>query len=239
MRKRRRRIIGGGTVVTLGSQLLSLSLFIMLLAFFIVLNAISSYEQTKVNPVVESISYAFASRLAAQQGDDHPSTGRSDETSSGEGDVLERMEALFTAEIPGAHTVVSQGRGEMYVRMPFDELEAAVIAAGRSAGSSGVKKTPFLPTLVGLMKSDAAGRPYRMDMLLNIDANPAQMQNEKPGELGASLKRISRIAQRLESAGLSPRLISAGVQKGKDGTVELLFRRHIPFNPLGEAHDQP
>lgn len=240
MRNRRRRV-SAGTSGGMGSQLLSLSLFVMLLAFFIILNAISNFEQTKVRPVMDSLGYTFASKVSNEPVDEQPSvTEDEDETSIHEGDTLERMQALFNAQIPGHDTVLSHQKGEMYVKLPFDEFEAAVMAVGQrnllEQRNENVKllKGFFLPTLVALMKSDGAGKPYRMDMMLNIGENPAALQNQQPKQLAATIAQMGAIAGKIEASGLSPKLISAGLQKGEEGTVELLFRRHVPFNPLGK-----
>ncbi len=50
------------------TQLLSLALFIVILAFFIVLNTISDYREDKVIPVLASLEAAFASQLISAKG---------------------------------------------------------------------------------------------------------------------------------------------------------------------------
>ena len=69
--KHRRRKISGDSGGSSGGQLLAMSLFIMLLAFFIVLNAISNYENSKVKPVLQSIELTFASKIT-EEGNDKP-----------------------------------------------------------------------------------------------------------------------------------------------------------------------
>jgi len=51
----------------MGSSFLNLSLFIMLLSFFIVMNSVSSYETTKISPVIDSIEMAFGSKLEEEK----------------------------------------------------------------------------------------------------------------------------------------------------------------------------
>ena len=46
-----------------GSQVLALGLFIMLLAFFIVLNALSTFDEQLARPVIASLERTFASRI--------------------------------------------------------------------------------------------------------------------------------------------------------------------------------
>jgi hypothetical protein len=53
MRSRRRKITQDESR-SLGSQILGLTMFIMLLAFFIILNSISTFNQEKVMPCVKA-----------------------------------------------------------------------------------------------------------------------------------------------------------------------------------------
>ena len=236
--RNRRRSGSTGTAKSMSGQLLGLSLFIMMLAFFIVLNAVSSYEESKVRPIMESLGYTFASQSMDKDIDDHPSQRENEDTSLDEGETIDRLQALFSAQIPSHEAVVSHRRGVMHVMVPYDDFETAVMAVGqRNALEQKDKNTKFLagfflPTLVALMKTDAVATPYRMDMLLNIEDNPAMLQNEQPKQLAKYMKNMSQIAAKIESAGLATKLISTGLQKGEPGMVELLFRPHIPFNPV-------
>ena len=238
--RNRRRSGSTGTAKSMSGQLLGLSLFVMLLAFFIVLNAISSFEATRIKPVIESLGYAFASRMAEQPVDDHPSMREDEDMSISEGKTVDRLKALFSAQIPSNEAVVSHRKGALHVRVPYDDFKGAVMATGqRNAlnqpqGSIKFLKGFFLPTLVALMKTDEVSAPYRMDMILNIPENPATLQNQQPQQLAAFVKNMSVLAGKIEDAGLSTKLISTGLQQGEAGMVDLLFRPHIPYDPLGD-----
>ncbi len=237
MRNRRRKG-GAGTARSMGGQLLGLSLFIMLLAFFIVLNAISQFEEVKVRPVMQSLSHAFAANIQDMPLDEQPSVTEAETASVKEGDTVERLQALFTAQIPSHEAVVSERQGVMYVKVPFDDFEAAVMAVGQrnalddDSGQAQFFRGFFLPTLVALLKTDTVQTPYRMDMMLNIDENPAHLQNQQPQRLADTMQTMSAIAEKIEAGGLPAKLLSSGVRKGEAGTIELLFRRHIPYSPV-------
>jgi len=222
--------------------LLSLSLFIMLLAFFIVLNTISSYEEEKVKPVLDSIGATFASKVT-EFGNDLPSVTASVEKSLHEGSTLDKLESLFVAQIPAHKAQLNQSSGTMHVELSFDDFERAVIALGGGTR----KETPdnveaaellegfFLPALVALMNNNNTGYPYRMDVLVTMDENPALIENQNPQRMITVVKRISRVAQQIEQGGLPEKLMTVGIKQGKAGNVELFFRPHIPYNPLGEG----
>lgn len=237
MRARRRRV-ATGTARSMSSQVLGLSLFIMLLAFFIVLNAVSSYEETKVRPVLESLGYVFASRIEQEIVNEDPSITQDDKESLHEGETVERLQALFKAQLPNHEAIVSERHGTMHVKLPFDDFEAAVMALGQynaldqGGGNEGAfMKGFFLPTLVSLLRREVGTVDYRMDMLLNLEGNPAQLQNKQPKKVASLVKRMSAIAKKIEDAGLSTKLLSGGLQKGEKDMVELIFRYHIPYDP--------
>ncbi|MCB1556424.1 MAG: flagellar motor protein MotB, partial [Alphaproteobacteria bacterium] len=154
MRGRRRRATTG-TEQGASGQLLALALFIMLLAFFIVLNAISTFDETRVRPAMDSIEKAFASKMVDQP-EVNPSLAPAPEQARGEGDTLDKIEGLFTAHIPGQDVVMDKSRGEMHVRVPYDSLKKAVFSIGaQTPGETDLN--PFLPTLLGLLSSRASG----------------------------------------------------------------------------------
>lgn len=236
MRSRRRQG-SAGTEKGLGSQLLGLSLFVMLLAFFIVINSISSYQDGKIKPVLQSLEYAFASKVAAYDSD-RPSTTESEEISLHEGDTLDRLKALFTAQIPSNRITVNKTKGTMHVRVKMEELESAVIAAGQRDISSVPQQERdfvqnfFLPTLISVVRLEKTAAPYRMDMMLNIDMTPAEMQNKEPQRMMSLIKSISGIAEKVETAGMPRKLVSIGLARGEKDTVDIYFRRHIPYSPV-------
>ncbi len=246
MRNRRRKT-GAGTARSMSAQLLGLSLFIMLLAFFIVLNAISSYEETKVRPIMDSLGEVFSSRLQEDERvEESPSVTEDESKSINEGSALDKMQALFKSQIPSHEAVVSNRKGVMYVKVPFDDFEEAILAVGQP---SKVKKQEegeqaqflkgfFLPTLISLVDMDTGNIPYRMDIVLNVNENPARLQNRRPKKLAALMKKMGRIASKIEDAGLPTKLVSVGLQKGEEDMVEIIFRRHIAFNPLGPDENE-
>jgi len=236
---RGRRRIERGERKSLATQYLSLSLFIMLLAFFIVLNAISQYEEEKVNTVVESLEGAFSSKIT-QKEDFQPSVTASPEHSVGEGNTPERLEALFKSRIPHNKIIKNDLTGTLHVFVKWEEFKKAVMKLGQQTANAGGNKAQetsstafFLPSLVALLRADQMSVPYHMDILLNVGDKPAWLQNQEPQKLARIMKEIGVVAVQLEHTGLPAKLMSAGLKKGKEGLAELYFRPHIPFNPLG------
>lgn len=216
-------------------KLLALSLFIMLLAFFIVLTALSSYEETRVVPIFQSLEMAFASTVRNESENKAAVSGRST-LSTGEGTTLERLEALFRSIIPGRQVVRNSRTGTLHVNMDIETFERAITMLSLEQDLEGVREeareTFILPALVALLQAGQQGAPYHMDVLLEVGENPAQLMNSTPDKTMLDMKRVGVFVQRIEDAGLPAKYVSAGLQKGQRGMVELFFRPYVPFSPL-------
>lgn len=231
MRRSRRRFIADDSK-TLGSQIPALSLFVIMLAFFIMLNSVSVIKEEKAKPLMDSIEEAFASRIS-QNENWQPSTATSDESGTGEGRVTDRMEGLFQAHIAGIKTQQDEGAGTLLMRMSYADFTAAVSSAGDSARQN----RQFMETLASMLRSGAAGQPYRMDIFLQVDDNPAVMQGRQPQKMSVLMRDLGVLAQQLEKAGLPQRLMSVGLEKGQSGAVELLFRPHVAYSPVAQQEE--
>lgn len=225
MRSRRRKIIQDESK-TLGSQILGLTMFIMLLAFFIILNSISTFNQEKVQPLRESLQMAFTSTLTTSI-DLDPSIVSTTDKETSEGKVTARLERLFSANVAGVEAQTDNGSGTILLRMKFDDFKKAVDAA--VTGTS--PKSDFMRTLVSLVRTDMSGFTYRMDVFVQVNGNPAHMQNREPQKIDAIMDDLAGIAMRLGRTGLPDKLMSFGIEDGDDGMVEILFRPHVPYNP--------
>lgn len=214
-------------------QMMSLSLFIMLLAFFIVLNGMSSFDEMAARPVVESLSSAFSTEVRYEE--TAPSMKEDPVKSLHEGETIERIDALFTAQISGFETTKSKSRGIISVDVALDEFSKGIMRLNQKDLS--IDRLPptdgafFLPTLVSILKSDERGRTYRMDMIYHVTGNPARLQNEEPQEVASMLERAGQITRRLQEAGMSQRLMSFSIEQGKTEQVTLTFAPHYPFDP--------
>jgi hypothetical protein len=241
--QRRRRRVSVGSESSNSGQVLALSLFLMLLAFFIVLNAISDFEETRVKPILDSLEKSFAAETIPPT-DTNPSVQESESLSVDEGDVTERLEALFRSQIPTYEAATNKTKGTMHVRLPLDEFKQAVMAVGQrqtenKAGKDGqfLLKGFFLPTLIAVIRADKAEMPYRMDMILNVGDNPPHLQNDKPKIAQKHVKDMSTLATKLQNSGLPARLQSIGLGNGPEGTVDLVFRPHVAFDPTEGADE--
>ena len=235
MLNRRRRKINSPAGNADAAQMMNLALFIMLLAFFIVLNAISSFEEVKTQPIVKNLQETFSTDVRFEE--ESPSIVEDPVESIHDGDTIERIESLFQAQISGFKATKSEARGMMFIDVPLSDFSTAVMAieqedlSVRRIAPSQADGAFFLPTLISILKSDEQGRTYRMDMIYYLEGNPAALQNENPQAVNAVVRRAGQLTRKLEEAGLSQRLMSFSLQKGDPDTITLVFAPHTPFDP--------
>ncbi len=218
----------------MANQFLGLSLFIMLLAFFIILNSISTYEDTKSRPVLNSLIVAFSNREPV----DVLPPGPMDMVSETQnlGSTLDKLESLFSAQITAADTRQNRLGTIMYVRAPFDDFRDAITSSLSGAPAPLVnpldeQNIDLLPMLVSLLETDDAV-PYKMDMILNVEQEPSALLAESPEQFVVHNNAVSAIARKVTESGLPTRQITVGIGQGEPGFINLVFRRYEPFNPV-------
>lgn len=211
----------------MANQFLALSLFLMLLSFFIVMNAISTFDETKVTPRMNSVSLAFS--MTPPKENQAPSSVESSRASAGTGDTFEELDGLFDAHISGFQVAKNRLGTQMYVKVPVSEFEN-VIQYSKSQNEGGV--VAFLPTFISMLRADKNGAPYRMDLFLNIPEDVQQYKLNNLDGLNAAVKKVSDYTQSLEDRGLPKHLLSAGLKKGDPAFIELVFMKHEPYDAL-------
>lgn len=234
IRRRRRRNESGSSSSDTG-QMMDLALFIMLLAFFIVLNTLSTYEDVKTEKVRRSIALSFSKEAAITQS--MPSSRPDPVQSLKEGHTFDRLDALFESQIMAFEATKIKSRGVMLVRLPYDDFERAIEAIGQKnllnyPSRKEIRGNFFLPTLASLLRANIDGAPTRMEINVQVKGNPAKIQNQKPKELDDIISKVGAFSQKLEKSGVPKKLINIGIRKGNSKFIELVFRKYVPFSPV-------
>jgi len=219
----------------MANQFLSLSLFLMLLSFFIVLNSMSDFEEkTAVPAVLNSLNIAFTGKDQNIL-DGHINIGPSAvptpyEEGRGEGDTLETIEGLFNAHIAGFEAKRNRLGTVMHVSLPIGSFERAVKTSSLEAPQGGdANPLNFSQTMITLLRSSEESRPYRIDMVYNLENDPVVLLRAAPDTFKAALVRVSALAGYLEQKGLPKKMMSVGLSKGKTGYIDLYFYRYKPL----------
>jgi hypothetical protein len=220
---------------------MSLSLFVMLLAFFIVLNSLSVFEEGKQESVLQSVKQTFEIESAIQQ-DVGPSMVGDPYQSIRNGATNERINALFQSQIVGVNLKERNRDGTFLLEMPLETFSLALQAVGQQnlleTKSADINTGFFTPTLISLLTSSDQGIPYHMDIFILTPDNPATMMNQAPDILTATRKQLSSWAEMLSAAGLPSKLFSVGVRQGQRDYVQIIFRPYHPFSPIPQSGEK-
>tara|TARA_B100001989_G_scaffold252549_1_gene235019 strand:- start:5221 stop:5931 length:711 start_codon:yes stop_codon:yes gene_type:complete len=223
----------------MANQFLALSLFLMLLSFFIVMNAVSGYEKTKTQPVMKSLSLAFSNKEIVE--DHGPSEEPTMMMNLGKGDTLSKIEGLFDGHIANFTAKRNRLGTIMHVRLPVLAFKRAIempqLQSKDDSKLSNLADESFLQTLVTLLRAEENNLPYRMDMILETSYQPDVISEETQSRMRSDLTRVSGFASRLENYGMPQQYISAGLQFGETGYVSLYFKRYEHYSPLEKKHN--
>lgn len=199
------------------SQPLFLSLFLLLLAFFILLNALSTIEPGRSNRVLESVQRAFPSAYRAELGDGllegDPGQVIGEATRNGIGEIFRQV-------LPVARVTVEPDGNPIYV-------EAPVV---RVYGATGL--TPagdrLAARLAGFLAEPPAGSVLELDVLFSAD--PA----DRGAARTARARAVSDMVDAMAGHGIEPALLAAGLEPGISDSVRFVFRtRPVAGRPGG------
>lgn len=207
------------------SLLMFLGLYLLLLAFFIMLNSISSYEIEKSRAVIKGLGIAFS------QG-----SGKENATSQsgvilGNTRSLEAVRRIFEAAIPLAEIEQPVAGRILSVSLPMD----ALFVPGSTALKS--DQDGLLEQLAASLGAPPPGMRFDMEFVVGVEGGAA-----KDTALPLPVLRAGLFARALRQRGAPADGMSIGVDTARD-KVRLRFHlvpeneRHLDFSdidPLGE-----
>lgn len=234
----------------LTNQFLALSLFIVLLAFFIVLNAISvRKEESEYVPVLASIDKAFSS--GSKVNDDitatavRPSlnnTPQENDQSDGEQSALDELDALFQAQIPGMESDYFQQDGVYKISVKYSVLDYAITHLDGTVSNPYRSKKEgfdhFFGGIVYLMINNPKFQQYHLDIYLNTPFEPSLVDAQQQKFATKQIETLSKMAKNLEAAGLDRRYINIGLQKGRPHKADIYFTKYEDYSPVQDKTQQ-
>ncbi len=219
----------------MAGHIISLSIFTILLAFFIVLNANANFDYSRAGPVLNSLERTFA---AGFQGNNMPKVSpiTSTDTSHKRGDAMTRLENVFRARIPGSTITRSSSRGTLTVQMPYDDIRRQIEDSILTDGTTDIESPNLLLTTIPLLNHEEPEKRIQMDIILNIQQNPGTLEplNNETTDIEIAKHKnmyesISFFAKVFELGDLPTELINIGIQQGKADTVDIIFRPYKPY----------
>lgn len=218
----------------MANQFLSLGLFIIMLAFFLVLNSMSKFDATKAEVAINSVHKSFmTSALPAEIEQYANNLSFRESESFRAGDALDNVQALFHSTIPDAKASKNRFGSILTVQVNKTAFEKALQGKTNTPEGAQPRQDEFkerFTAMLAAMLDTQVSVPYTMDILLNIAQEPAALQKQDAAAASQALKTVSGYAQILQEQGVDSKLISPGLYKGESETVTLVFTRYEPIN---------
>ncbi len=191
---------------------LFLALFLLVLAFFIILVSISTFEEVKSAEVMDSLSSAFTSVLP-------PSTNPTEFTSQ-DGDVLagqqfqEQVTNLFSTALQVSKVSVVQPGRLMRITVPSNALFFADEARFRPA------LTPLLDRLVATLSARPVGLRYEMEFVIG---SAYTEETALPVTQTIESLRGGAFAREMVRRGVPPDSVAIGIMPGDPMETKIWF----------------
>lgn len=185
-----------------------LAVFILLLGFFILMNALSRFEEAKVGDVLESVEAAFA----RGEGAEDPSGDRFRAGSLAEAATAVReLGELILAEIPLAKLAPASDGRTLVLEMPATEL----LLDGSGQQTVREDRVALLSRVAGILLPRAGGVQVRLEALLAAEGDP----DARIGQIDGA----GAIARGLVHHGAPAGALTVGMEAGPSGRLRLLF----------------
>lgn len=194
------------------SQVLALSLFLMLLAFFIVLSTFSDFEEAKVSAVQTSVDEAFSSASDIMGETATPSDKAGDDFASQTGQAFDDIEAVLKAQIGLISITRDTQSGLMTISVP----EKSVFEDHLSPYGGGKTLASEITTIVKRTQGTSVG--FRVRVNAHLDSETLAPATK--------IKGLGIFARSMMQNGMDPHAMSIGLIGGKPGYVDLVFETY-------------
>ncbi len=201
-----------------------LSLKLLLLAFFILLNALSVIEEDKQRVVIDSVSQAFDGRIQAYRNLSEQAAGAGQ--LSGAKELATALADLLDSTLPAIRLREGASNSEVRIELPASMLftkNATELNPGRDLMLQRLAKA--------LLTQNKNGVSFQTEVRHGVPADALQRFDEIQGR-SVELARLGHLAQLLVKAGLPEEQISSGLEIGRPGAIFFSFQS---FETTAEA----
>lgn len=193
------------------SIVLMLSLKLILLAFFILLNAISEFEEARTREVIDSVNKAFYGQLEPIKA---PALLNGSPGFLPEADALfNDVGSLFEALVPAMRSTSTARARAVHIDLP----SGALFRIGTDTLRP--ERKPLIRSIAQvLLQRRVPNLAYTLEFLFGIPAG---------GATGAAraqeIRRASDLVRQAIDEGLAPEQLAIGVSPGRPGRIEVVL----------------
>lgn len=193
-----------------------LSLYLLLLAFFILLNSISNYEESRAEVAIGSLTATFRTDLQVRV--DRMSSSTSTGYFRSAAAFRRDVRRLFEETLPLARFSPVQRGGVLRVSLPTDQLFHAGSTRFR------LKARRLLDGIADSLNRQEPGLRFEAELLLRT--GPQLPDGPTSGAL-LEIQRAGIFARALRRRGAPPTSILTGIRPGDPGIAEITFATRV------------
>lgn len=190
-----------------------LALFIILLAFFIMLSGMSGFSKERADVVMDSVRSAFGIPNVVYFGGDGRAVSPGGQSTTGRGTAavtLEDVAKNFEHDVPGVRAVLIRRTGVLQIDLPINQMNGLV------GGLTDGRANPALSGLIQFVTAPER-RPYHVQIWVHhrdgMDVSKRSMATEL---------FLPFWVQKLTAMGLPERVLQVGVKPGPPGTIGVM-----------------
>ncbi|MFD2207912.1 flagellar motor protein MotB [Kiloniella antarctica] len=191
-----------------------LSLKLLLLAFFIMLNAMSSFEEDKARAVLQSVNSTFSGD--ASELERHATFESALGDLDDKAKLIAEIERLFESTIPAVEREQGSAQSYLRLRLPTESMfigDETELASGREL---------LLKRIVASLNGYAAGGGFfEFEFLYGVSR---EQSTKTIPNLELLLIRSGIVAEEIQNAGLPADKFAIGLQPESDGSVYFVIR---------------
>lgn len=206
----------------MGNQYLGLSLFIIILCFFILLNQHANFSHSKTQNVIQSLEMAFSNRIVGDESQPIIQQ-QAAEARQEEGHVFDDVNALFSAHIPDFTFQQDKGKERLSATMDLKSFRAALDRIETLITTDDADpdiKPALLDTLITLAQQDDTQTPYRIN--ISLGTTPALYEEISEAEKKAEVFEVlAALSVQFSSSGFPQDLLSLSVIEGRSDVVNI------------------
>jgi hypothetical protein len=202
------------------TQFLILSLFLLLLAFFIALTAGAEFDDNKTDPILNSLEDSFPVNRLRGQG--VPSVIEQPDIGRDAGQALDQIEGIFKSPLFPFESRTKREKGAVIVTMSVKEVEELLDIAPLSI-TTPIKRQSFLASLSGLIQPQNADHNLMMSIIVYSGRHPSRLAVIDRAVLTARILQAETYVLAFEQQGLNPAYMMIGIQRGDAGQVSFIF----------------
>ena len=187
-----------------GPTLLYLGVFILLLAFFILLNSVSHFHDGKVDAVIRSVDQTFSTQVLLTG-----APGDRQQARRAAALAVQDLGDLIRAELPLAKVEAGTETGTLVVALPAASLFTADGSAIRPGHQA------LMDRMARVLEPRGQGASVRAEFLFSTRG---------AADTGALVARAGVLARSVTALGADRAALSVGLETGREaGQVRLLF----------------